>query len=218
VARAFWANCLPPTDLRALCIIQGCLNLRVGANLCVPHQQHTTQMGLNRAMTEQRDIDELARRLLLLAALDKRVKSAIDEAKAKLRRMIGPGTTVRPTLSDGGPAGYAAYTVAAIQAMVSDEKAFAAWVQRRYPTECELVVKVRDGFRDKVLEVSEAAGVPLGPGGETAEDAPAGVRVLNTAGTLRAVPDKNRAAELWAEIRAGATLFELEEQDHDTVK
>ena len=82
---------------------------------------------------------------------------------------------------------------------------------KRYPTEAEMTVTVREAFRARVLEVSEAAGVALGPGGEAAEDAPP-VRIVNTAGTVRALPDKNRTAELWAAIRAGATLFELEEQ------
>jgi hypothetical protein len=158
------------------------------------------------------EADELARRLLLLAALDKRVAAAIADTRASLRRLIRPGTSLKPQLVDGGPAGVVSYTVAGIKAQVADEEAFTAWVMTRYPTEVEMPVVVRPAFRAQVLEVSEAAGVALGPGGEAAEDAPP-IRMVNTSGTVRALPDKNRTAELWAEIKAGATLFELEEQD-----
>lgn len=203
-------------DLRAICIVQGCLSPRVGANMCAPHQQHTTRLGHLRAMEQEQDTtaneaDELARRLLLLSALDKRVAAAIADAREGLRRLIRPGTTLKPRLSDGGPAGTMSYTVAGIKAQVADEKALAAWVMTRYPTEVDMPVVVRPAFRARLLEVSEAAGVPLGPGGEAAEDAPP-IRMVNTPGVVRATPDKERAAQLWAEIRAGATLFELEEQ------
>jgi hypothetical protein len=103
------------------------------------------------------------------------------------------------------------YSVAGLRAVVSDEKAFIAWVLRRYPTEADMPVIVRPAFTAQVLEVSKAAGVPLGPGGESEEDAPP-VRMVNTSGVISARPDKERSAQLWAEIRAGATLFELEEQ------
>ncbi len=33
----------PATQLSQLCIIQGCLNLRVGANLCPAHDVQTAQ-------------------------------------------------------------------------------------------------------------------------------------------------------------------------------
>jgi hypothetical protein len=157
------------------------------------------------------EIEALAKRLLLLAALDKRVAGAIADARAGLRRLIRPGTSVKPQLADGGPAGVVSYSVAGIKAQVADEEAFTAWVLKRYPTEVHMPILVRDAFRAQVLEVSEAAGVALGPGGEAAEDAPP-VRMVNTSGTVRALPDKNKTQELWAEIRAGATLFELEEQ------
>jgi hypothetical protein len=143
------------------------------------------------------------------------VEEAISERRAKLRKLIRPGTSIKPALSDGlTPAGVVSYSVAGIKAQVADETAFTDWVIRRYPTEVEMVTSVRAPFKAKVLEVSEVAGVPLGPGGEAAEDAPP-VRLVNTAGTVRALPNKDRTAELWAEIRAGATLFELEEQGND---
>jgi hypothetical protein len=157
------------------------------------------------------EMDELARRLLLLNALKGRVEGAIADTRASLRKQIRPGTSLKPRLADGGPAGVVSYSVAGIKAQIADEEAFTAWVLKRYPTEAEMPVVVRPAFRAQVLEVSEAAGVALGPGGETAEDAPP-VRLVNTSGVIAARPDKDRAAELWAEIRAGATLFELEEQ------
>lgn len=185
--------------------------------MCTPHEQHTTRLGHLRAMEQEQDtaseIEELAKGLLLLNALKGRVEESIAERKAKLRQLIRPGTSVKPVLADGGPAGVVSYSVAGIRAVVpkENEKAFTDWVIKRYPTEVEMVTNVRAPFRAKVLEVSEVAGVALGPGGEAAEDAPP-VRLVNTAGVIAGRPDSDRTAELWAEIRAGATLFELEEQ------
>lgn len=158
--------------------------------------------------TQSNATDELARRVLLLTALAQRVTEQRDRLKAELVGMIGPGTRLRPVLADGSPAGYVTRTVAGIKAVVGDADAFAAWVQKRYTTEVSLQVTVRPAFTAKVLEMSEAAGIPIGPGGEVAEDAPAGIRVLNTAGSTRVVPDKDNADALWAEIRDSATIME----------
>jgi hypothetical protein len=207
----------PLTSLSTLCVIQGCLNPRQGSNLCAPHQQHTSELGVRRAMTQpderQRQVEQMAKEVLLLSALASRVTEERDRLKRQLIELVPPGTTLRPALTDGSSAGYVSRTVGGIKAMVSDAKAFAAWVQKRYTLEVSLQVTVREAFTAKVLEMSEAAGVPIGPGGEVAEDAPAGIRVLNTPGSTRAVPDKANAAALWNEIRTGATI--LENFDHE---
>lgn len=165
--------------------------------------------------TESNEADELARQLLLVSALQARV----EEERAKLRSLmvqqLRPGTTLKPVLADGSPAGTVLRTVAGVRAQVGDPKAFAAWVAKRYPSEVYLppmpAMAVREAFQAKVLEMSEAAGVPIGPGGEVAEDAPAGVRILNTQGQLRVIPDKDNTQALWTEIRDGAWLLkELE--------
>jgi len=204
------------TDLGALCIIQGCLTSRQGANLCAPHQSYTTELGMRRAMEQvtQQQLDEVqarqedkARQVLLLTALANRVLEQRDRLKAELG--LAPGSRLKPTLADGSPAGAVSRTVAGIKAQVGNPEAFAAWVQKRYPSEVYLPpIAVREAFIKRVLECSEAAGVPLGPGGETAEDAPAGVRILNTPGVVRVAPDKDNAAALWAEMRSGATILE----------
>jgi hypothetical protein len=157
--------------------------------------------------------EQTAKRVLLLTALANRVLEERDRLKAELA--LAPGSRLKPTLADGSAAGSVLRTVAGVKAQVGDPKAFAAWVAKRYPGEVYLPpMAVREAFAKRVLEVSEAAGVPLGPGGETAEDAPAGVRILNTPGVVRISPDKDNAAGLWAEIREGSTI--LENLDHET--
>jgi len=158
------------------------------------------------------DTDALARQLLLVAALLSRVKLESDKLRSLMAQQLRPGTTLKPTLTDGTPAGTVLRTVAGVRAQIGDPKAFAAWVAARYPTEVYLPpmppMAVREAFTTKVLEMSEAAGVPIGPGGEVAEDAPKGVRILNTPGVLRVIPDKDNTQALWAEIRQGATILE----------
>jgi len=156
--------------------------------------------------------DDLARQLLLVSALLARVAEERDKLRSLMVQQIRPGTTMKPTLADGSPAGTVLRTVTGVRAQVGDPKAFAAWVARRYPSEVYLppmpAMAVREAFQAKVLEMSEAAGVAIGPGGEVAEDAPAGVRILNTQGQLRVIPDKDNADALWREIRTGATILE----------
>lgn len=156
--------------------------------------------------------DELARQLLLVQALLARVEEERQRLRSLMVQQIRPGTTLKPALADGTPAGIVLRTVAGVKANIGDPKAFAGWVAHRYPSEVYLpampAMAVREAFTAKVLEMSEAVGVPIGPGGEVAEDAPAGVRILNTQGVLRVSPDKDNADALWREIRAGATILE----------
>ena len=195
-----------PGALGSLCIVQGCLNSRQGANLCAPHQSYTTELGMRRAM-EQDDQEQLARQVLLLTALANRVIEERDRLKAAMG--LAPGSRLQPTLRDGSAAGSVSRTVAGIRAQVGNPEAFASWVAKRYPSEVYLPpVAVREAFTKRVLEASEVAGVPMGPGGETAEDAPPGIRILNTPGVVRVAPSKDNAAGLWAEMRSGATILE----------
>jgi hypothetical protein len=200
------------TDLRTLCIIQGCLNPRAGANLCAPHEVHTTELGARRAMAQEDEVDALARQLLLVQALLARVEEERTKLRSLMVQQIRPGTTLKPTLTDGTPAGTVLRTVAGVRANIGDPKAFAGWVAKHYPSEVYLPpmppMAVREAFQAKVLEMSEAVGVAIGPGGETAEDAPKGVRIINTQGVLRVSPDKENTQALWAEIRKGATILE----------
>jgi hypothetical protein len=148
-------------------------------------------------------ISNLARQLLLLGALERRVKDGKAAVSAALKKAgLEPGTTLRPLLADDRPAGNVQYTVPGTKALVADEKAFADWVQATYPANVELVVTVRPAFADVILALSQDAGQPVGPGGEVGDHAPAGIRVGQTPPQIRAVPDRARAAELWAAIRS----------------
>jgi hypothetical protein len=150
------------------------------------------------------DVDRLARRLLLLSALAKTVAEAKADTKDELHQLIRPGTTLRPVVA-GKPAGSVSYTVGRVTAAVTNEQAFADWVLAHEPGEVDLVVAVKPEYRKAVLDASEQANQPCAPTGECGPDAPAGIRVANTAGALSARPDPKRAAELWHEIRTSVT-------------
>jgi hypothetical protein len=144
----------------------------------------------------------LGRRLLLLKALEKRVNYELGEAKRQLRLAgFRPGNTERPPLSDGRPAGAIAYSVGTLGATVTDPEAFAKWAGKHYPTATRLEVVVAEWFTAQVIAGSEAAGVPIGPGGEVGEDAPPGITVKQRAGSISARPDPKRSDALWADIR-----------------
>lgn len=152
--------------------------------------------------TQPTKVADLARQLLLLGALETKVKAAKATVADALRDAgFDPGTTLRPLLDDGQPAGSVQHTVPKPKAIVHDPDAFAVWVQSNYPRNVDMVVTVRPAFTDAVLQMSAAAGQPCGPGGEIDDQAPAGIKVGTSAPQVRAVPDRNRAAELWAEIR-----------------
>jgi hypothetical protein len=157
----------------------------------------------------------IARRLLLLGLLKSAADSEIKESRRQLRLAgLRPGNTIRPPMLDGKPAGAVTYSIGSVAAEVVDPEAFAGWVLKRYPTATRLRVEVAEWFTAQVIAGSEAAGVPIGPGGETGEDAPPGVRVGERAGSIGARPDRKRSAVLWAEIRT--LTHELEAGNDDS--
>src|SRR6478609_9486154 len=200
-------------SLRALCIVQGCLNLRTGGQLCRPHDIYTAALARQRGpVMEQERRDTLASRLLLLSVLQGKVREAIDAARKEMGQLILPGTMLRPTLDDGTPVGSVSLPLGGTKASVNDPDALARWVGKHYPTEVQLKTVVAEAFQAKVLAMSEAAGQPCGPGGEIAPNAPAGVTVVQTRnGALRVTPNKDRAAELWTAARTQA----MELTNHD---
>lgn len=156
---------------------------------------------------------DLARRLILLRSLERKVTELKATLADELRHAgLEPGTTLRPPLADGDErrAGAVSFTAPQAKAAVTDEKAFASWVQEHYPANVELEVVVRPAFTKAVLDMSSTAGQPVGPNGEAGPDSPRGVMVAIGAPVLRALPDKDMAAELWAAIRTDpAALLQL---------
>lgn len=153
----------------------------------------------------QLDADELARRVVLLSALEKRVSEQRDALKDELRtrQLLRPGNTIRPRLSDGEPAGRVTFTTGRVSAKVTDMLALAQWcVTQGYRDAVEYRPTVLEDFVAKLLEVSKVAEQPLGPGGEAGEYAPKGVAVVIGQGSVSATPDMDRATELWHDIRA----------------
>lgn len=166
------------------------------------------------AATLAAHVEGLGRRLLLLKALDARIAGEITETRRELQ--LGgfrPGNTMRPAMSDGKPAGAISYSVGSVGASVSDADAFARWAVDNYPRATSLEVKVAEWFTKQVLDATEAAGVPIGPGGEVGEDGPPGIRIGQRAGSISARPDPKRSAQLWAEMHA--FLNELEAGNHE---
>lgn len=159
-------------------------------------------------------VDQLGRRLLLLKALEKRVAGELGETKRRLQLAgFRPGNTMRPLMTDGKPAGAISYSVGSVGASISDPDAFAAWAVAHYPSATSMHVEVAEWFTKQVIDASEAAGVPCGPGGEVAENGPAGVRVGQRAGSISGRPDPKRSAQLWAEIRTLTTELEAGESE-----
>ena len=145
--------------------------------------------------------DELAERLILLAALRKRIAALETETKDQLHQAISPGTTLKPTLaSDGKPVGRVSYTVNRTTARVTNEPEWSDWVLEHYPEHTEMVIRVDERLTARALALSEETGMPVGPGGECGPDGPAGISVAESGGYIAAYPDKTRMPELWAEI------------------
>lgn len=154
--------------------------------------------------TDADALDDAGRRLLLLSALAKRVAGAIERTKADLLRRMPAGAQLRPTLPDGTTqAGLVFRATGRISAAVTDEAALVAWLKSNgYAEHVEFVQRPRAAALRRLLDMAEAAGVPIGPGGEVAENAPAGIAVHESAGSgVVARPDHARAGELWAAAR-----------------
>jgi hypothetical protein len=147
------------------------------------------------------EIDALAERVLLLNALRGRIDKLERQAKAALAQAIPPGSSVKP-LVEGEPLGSVSRTVTNTHATIADEDAFGAWIERHYPQHIQTTrVVVYPAVIRAVLDMSTEAGVPVGPGGECGELAPAGVKITESGGIMRAVPNRDAMPALWARIR-----------------
>jgi hypothetical protein len=147
--------------------------------------------------------EEAAARLIAITALDERVRRLQAAVTAQLRDLTVPGTTLRPA-NDGKPMGVVTHKPGPRKAIVVNAEAFAWWVREHYPGQVQLVpaaqnnthhegplnmaLEVRRELKDQVLALSEEAGEPAGPGGESGADAPAGIRVEQQPGEIVARP------------------------------
>jgi len=147
--------------------------------------------------------EEAAARLVAITALDQRVRGLRAAVKAQLRDLTAPGTTLTPSI-DGTPVGVVTHKPGPRKAIVVNAEAFAWWVREHYPGQVQLVpaahndthpegqlnmaLEVRPELQDQVLALSEEAGEPAGPGGESGDDAPAGIRVEQQPGEIVARP------------------------------
>ncbi|PKW15959.1 hypothetical protein [Saccharopolyspora spinosa] len=90
--------------------------------------------------------------------------AAKHEKTATLAEMASRGT-LHPTLPDGTEIAAVTVPRSATKVVVTDERALAAWVAERYPTEVETVPVVRPAFLERLKDVSKAAGEPCAPDG-----------------------------------------------------
>lgn len=211
-----------------ICLIVGCLNRRITANLCSRHERmssdpdwqtdadaeewareqvaaervakHTArqEQSTARATAREETADELAIRLLLLASLEGAVAQSIRDTKDLLAARMTAGDMKRPRLGDLA-AGTVTYANGPVTVTVDDEAALTEWVLQHYTTEIELITRVRPAFMSRILEATKAAGQPAGPGGEL--DIP-GLSVRSGTPRVVARPDRAHAAELWLRARA----------------
>jgi len=141
---------------------------------------------------------ELAERLLLLSALEKRVAAMKAETQAELKATVPPGTTLKPSLGPGEQLGTVSFTLSNLRASVADMDAWAAWAEKNYPQNVSMVLVVADWLTEKALALSTKAGRPVGPGGELD---PPGITLRPTAPYVSARPKPEAMPALWAQIR-----------------
>jgi len=86
-------------------------------------------------MSDPSVADLLARRLAVLAILDRRVSAAIGATKRALAQMLTPGDAKKPTHPDDPTLqlGRVVFTIRKRQAAVTDLDALTAWASEHYP-------------------------------------------------------------------------------------
>lgn len=189
---------------------------------------HSTQAyppDANRQVTEGAtpimDTKELTLSVAVLAELRKRVCAAYDGAKVDFADQLEPGTkmTARSPLT-GAKLGSVWVTDPDPAATVTDRTALDAWIAATYPEKTretitdtaealavlrehapELIgTEVPDWARAEVTRASDAAGAPVGPGGEL--DVP-GVELRDKKPTVSQKAAAGAGDEIESLVRAG---------------
>jgi hypothetical protein len=168
--------------------------------------------------------DDLARRLVVLSMLGKRVAEAVAETKDRLAGSLTVGDVKKPTHPDDPRLRLGSVTFAAgkVSAVVTDPAALAAWLGRRYPGKGRLdwVPADKDEFEafretyagervghwipaeglfEAVLAASRAAGEPMSPDGDL--DVP-GVKVSEGEPYLSVRPATSVPDHAWRSVLA----------------
>lgn len=145
------------------------------------------------------DPKSLARDLLLLAELGKRVKAADLVARSAYAAAADVGDRAVWVVDDGR-VGAVQLAAGATRVVVSDAAALLEWVRRVHPTEAVQAWAVRPAYQAALLEAVKAAGEPVDPA--TGEVVP-GIRVETGPPSVRVVPDRGAGALVEAEWAAG---------------
>lgn len=127
---------------------------------------------------------ELLARAVALRVIADRVKELQDETKASLHLETGDRLTA--TLN-GVPIGSVSQTKGRVTASVTDERAFAEWVEKRNPDEIRKVVS--DFYRKAILDVVKKNGAPVTEDGEVIP----GVSVNESDGYVSVRPNESAA-------------------------
>lgn len=127
---------------------------------------------------------ELLARAVALRVIADRVKELQDETKASLHLETGDRLTA--TLN-GVPIGSVSQTKGRVTASVTDERAFAEWVEERNPDEIRKVVS--DFYRKAILDVAKKNGAPVTEDGEVIP----GVSVNESDGYVSVRPNESAA-------------------------
>jgi hypothetical protein len=146
----------------------------------------------------------------LLDAIDAEYKAKRAEVQAlidEVREQTGVKPQVAAALPDGTVVAKVSVPDAKPAAVVTDEKAFTAWVRDNFPTEIErrFVTEVRGSFARRLLDEMTAAGTPRWVDQDTGElhEVP-GVEVRPTRSTSHSVRfEKAGREDIAAAWRAG---------------
>lgn len=110
-------------------------------------------------------LKETALRVAVLATLTDKVKATLAQARREQADAMGEvgAAGVNVELADGRRVAKVALVAGRVSAQVADEKDLLEWVQANYPDQVETVVRVRDGFRQRLLTDAANKGAPVDP-------------------------------------------------------
>lgn len=145
------------------------------------------------------ELKDVARDLLVLAELTKRVKSADITLRSRYAELGDDGDRTAWKV-DGQQVGGVQITAGAVRARVTDPRALLRWVQANHPTEVATEPVVRAAYLTALLDAAKQAGEPVDP---TTGEAVPGIAVEVGDPIVRVVPAKGSGVLIEAEWRAG---------------
>jgi hypothetical protein len=145
------------------------------------------------------ELKDVARDLLVLAELVKRVKTADLALRSRYAELGDEGDRTAWKV-DGQPVGGVQITAGALRARITDPRALLRWVQANHPTEVVAEPAIRPAYQTALLDAAKEAGMPVDPA--TGDEVP-GIVVELGDPIVRVVPAKGSGVLIEAEWKAG---------------